>query len=81
MPRLTAKTEGSCFTADIEKALARLGAYEDLHEALEQEQASITAQLAELRAAGKQKTVKYRELFGKKLQNMYVLSLLQSCCQ
>lgn len=78
MTRLTTGTKGSYTAADPKEAIERLAAYENLHEAVLREQESIAVQMAALRAAGKEKTVKYRELFTKKLQNVYVLSLFQS---
>ncbi len=78
MTRLTSGSKGSYTVPDPQEAIERLAAYENLHEATEREQESITVQMAVLRAAGKEKTVKYRELFAKKLQNIYALSLFQS---
>jgi len=78
MTRLTSGSKGSYTVTDPKEAIERLAAYENLHEATLREQESISAQMASLRAAGKEKTVKYRELFTKKLQNVYVLNLFQS---
>lgn len=78
MDRLTVKKDGGIAAADTEAALVRLAKYEDLHEALGREQEEIAAQLASLRAAGKEKTARYRELFARKLQNAYVLALFQT---
>ena len=75
MKRLTSGTGGGYTVADPKAAVERLAAYENMHEAVLREQESISSQMASLRAAGKEKTVKYRELFAKKLQNAYVLSL------
>lgn len=76
MKRLTVATESGYSVPDCDEAIARLAAYENLHERIENDQACIPAQLEELRAAGKEKTVTYRELIVRKLQNIYVLDLL-----
>lgn len=78
MDRLTVQNNGVYETEDLRGALERLAAYENLLEALEREQTDIASQMTGLRAAGKEKTVKYREIFAKKLQNAYVLSLFRS---
>lgn len=78
MNRLTTRTGSTHSVSDLQQAIERLAAYEDLHEALEREQISLTTQMEALRAAGKEKTVRYREMFHKKLQNRDLLTLLQS---
>lgn len=77
MDRLTQKTEAGYSVSDPDEAVARLAAYEDLHDRVLNEQANIPAQLETLRAAGKEKTVTFRELATRKLQNLYVLYLLE----
>lgn len=78
MNRLTNKIDGKYSVEDTNRAVERLAVYENIQESLECEQKAITAQMAELRASGKEKTVKYRELFAKKLQNINALSLFQT---
>lgn len=78
MDRLTIKKDGGIAAADTETALWRLAKYEDLHEDLERGQEEIVLQLAQLRAAGKEKTARYRELLARKLQNAYVFALFQA---
>ena len=46
-------------------------------EQLEQEQADIAAQLETLRKAGKEKSVRFRELFARKLTISTMLDLLR----
>ena len=46
-------------------------------EQLEQEQADIAAQLETLRHAGKEKSVRFRELFARKLTISTMLDLLR----
>lgn len=62
---------------DAEAALDRLGAFETLYETLVAEQEAITAELQALRAAGKEKTYKARELMGKRLVNGNTLTLFR----
>jgi hypothetical protein len=71
-------TSGALGDADIVEAFKRLEKYESLYKEIEKEQESIAEQMAKLKSEGKEKTLKYRELFTKKLQNVYVLSLFQS---
>ena len=64
MERITQKTESGYYVPPEQQAqaLARLGRWEDMTERLEQEQADIAAQLERLRGAGKEKSVRFREL-------------------
>lgn len=77
MNRLTQKTEAGYSVLNPNEAIARLVAYEDLHERVLIEQENIPAQLDVLRAAGKEKTITFRELAMRKLQNLYVLHLFE----
>ena len=77
MDRPTIKKDGGITAADMEEALRRLAKYEEAHEALGREQESVAAQLSALRAAGKEKTARYRELFSRKLQNAYALAFFE----
>lgn len=51
--------------------------WEDMTERLEQEQADIAAQLERLRGAGKEKSVRFRELFARKLTVSTMLDTLR----
>ena len=79
MERLKEKNEnGYCVPpAQQARALARLGHWEDMAGQLEQEQADIAAQLETLRQAGKEKSVRFRELFARKLTISTMLDLLR----
>lgn len=46
--------------------------------ALAAEQADATAKMSALRAAGKEKSVRFKEQMGKKLSNSIVISRLQA---
>jgi len=61
---------------DSHKAL-RLSAFEAAYEELSNSMTEIPAELAKLKAAGKEKTVRYKELFGQKLMNNYVIALFE----
>ena len=79
MTRLTTRNgpDGVVTDADASRVLARLAAFEDLYdEVLAQDQA-IPAELVQLRAAGKQKTVRYRELFAQKLLNDQIVAMFR----
>ena len=69
MDRLTEKQkDGYSLPAELQaRALMRLGRWEDMAEQLEKEQTDISAQLESLRRAGKEKSVRFRELFARKL--------------
>jgi len=70
--RLTAKDGDGCYAVaggDIEKALQKLGVFEDAYEDLMNSQEQIPRELAALRAQGKEKTVWYRETMARKLIN------------
>lgn len=60
------------------EAIERLAQYEDLREALLAEQDKIARQMETLRTQGREKSVKFRELFAQKLTNAAFLSLLQA---
>ena len=55
----------------------RLGALERMWAGLEARQAAIPGELQALRAAGKEKTVTFRELMAEKLTNAAILSALE----
>ncbi|HWQ50809.1 MAG TPA: hypothetical protein VN369_03300 [Terriglobales bacterium] len=76
--RLTYPVPGGYEAKDGAAVLARLGAYEDLHEGLLAENERLAGQLSELRAAGLDRTARHRDLLGKKLQIVYALSLFNA---
>jgi len=78
MTRFTAKSDGHTVpAADLPQALRRLAALEDMLEELAARQTGIPAELARLKAAGKEKTVRYRELLGQKLLLNEMAALLE----
>lgn len=76
MERLTQK-DGAAYTSayDTAELLERLGKFEDLWAYVTTDQAALPRQLETLRTAGKKKSYQFRELMGRKLNNVYVLSL------
>ena len=67
MNRLTKQENGSAvLCAPLDEAVQRLCAYENALEELLQSAARCEAQLAPLRAAGKEKTYRYKELLAQK---------------
>ena len=76
MSRLTVFENGRYYVKDVDEAVKKLASYENLREKIEQEQAEIAEKMEALRNQGKQKTVQYRELFGRKLQNSLLLERL-----
>ena len=79
MDRLTEKQkDGYSIPAELQaRALMRLGRWEDMAEQLEKEQTDISAQLESLRRAGKEKSVRFRELFARKLTVSTMLDTLR----
>ena len=63
--------------ADLQDALRRLAAFEDAYEELTASRAAGAAEMDRLKAAGKEKTVRYRELFAQKLMNSQTLALFE----
>ena len=59
-------------------ALARLAVYEDLLEALLAAQDAIPGDLEQLKAVGKEKSVRYKELLGEKLLNNHAVALFRN---
>ena len=60
------------------RAVERLAALENVYEGLLQTQQQIAAELQELRAAGKIKTLRFKELMASKLTNQNTISLFES---
>lgn len=79
MDRLTEKQkDGYSLPAELQaRALMRLDRWEDMAEQLEKEQTDISAQLESLRRAGKEKSVRFRELFARKLTVSTMLDTLR----
>ena len=79
MDRLTEKQkDGYSLPAELQaRALMRLGRWEDMAEQLEKEQTDISAQQESLRRAGKEKSVRFRELFARKLTVSTMLDTLR----
>ena len=79
MDRLTEKQkDGYSLPAELQaRALMRLGRWEDMAEQLEKEQTDISAQLESPRRAGKEKSVRFRELFARKLTVSTMLDTLR----
>ncbi len=69
---ITAAPEG--FTGE---AIDRLAAYEDFHQNALQTYQQLSMELEKLREQGKMKTLRFKELMGKKLMAAHVLTLLK----
>lgn len=59
----------------LDEALDRLARFEDSYDEVVADQARVTVELERLRREGRTKTVRFRELLGRKLTNAYVLVL------
>ena len=79
MERLTRPAGTGYTTTEPEAALARLGRWEYLYEALQQELAHASEEMARLAASGKGKSAAYRQHFGNKLTLTAFLSRLDAC--
>ena len=79
MKRLTIKgSEGVTVPdSEVQNALRRLAAFEDVYNELAENMAAIPVELEKLKAAGKEKTVRYRELFGQKLMNGEIIAMFE----
>jgi len=60
---------------DLSAAMRRLAAFEAVYEELADSITAIPSELGKLKAAGKEKTVRYKELFAQKLMNNYIIAL------
>jgi len=56
---------------------SRLSAFEAVYEELANSISTLPAELEKLKADGKEKTVRYKELFGQKLMNNYTVALFE----
>lgn len=79
MERLTRRTEHGWQVEEgrLEQALERLARFEDVFQSLVEEQEQLAAQMEPLKAAGRQKSARFRELLGKKLVNQQLLIRLE----
>lgn len=77
MQRITHRENDTVTVTDPVEAAEKLAKFEDLCEQLEAQQEQLSAQLAALRAAGKEKTARFRELMGQKLVNASTIGLLK----
>ncbi len=59
------------------EAIDKLAGFETMCCDLQQSLVTISAQLETLRAAGKEKTVKFRELLGQKMTESYMLTIIK----
>ncbi len=58
-------------------AIDRLAAYESLHQDVLQNYRQLSIELEQLRAQGKMKSLRFKELMGKKLMSAHIISLLK----
>lgn len=80
MVRLTQEAGGGHYRladGQEDKAIDKLGRFEDFADALLAQQPVISKELEVLRLAGKKNTSQFRELMTKKLINGQILTLLQ----
>lgn len=80
MERLTRKNAAGAWELDparLPEAAERLARYECFVQELPRELEQISAELEDLRAAGKEKTVIFRELMAKKLTDRSLLLRLE----
>ena len=79
MKRLTIKSD-TCYTvpdSELFEAFQRLAAFEDVYDELVSSMVTIPQELGELKAAGKEKTVRYREMLGQKLLNNQIIAMFE----
>ena len=77
MERLTRRTPSGWEVEDLPAALEELARFEDFRESVAAGQGELSARLAGLRAAGKERSREARELMGKKLTNTEILLRLE----
>jgi len=63
--------------SQVDQVMSRLAAFEAVYDEIADGLTSIPLELGRLRAKGKQKTVRYKELFSQKLMNDYLVSLFE----
>ncbi|MGN1418768.1 MAG: hypothetical protein ACI4W6_05515 [Acutalibacteraceae bacterium] len=76
---LIKKDENGYFCENEKAAIERLGRIEALYQRLQTQQEEISAELSQLRAAGKTKSVRFNQLLTKKLNNVNIIAALESC--
>jgi len=79
MKRLTIRTDTGCSVTDSElsEAFQRLAAFEDIYEELADNAVTIPPELEKLKTAGKEKTVRYKEMLGQKLIDNHIKALFE----
>ena len=79
MNRYTTKNKGGYIVSDeyIQKAIQRLGEFEDAFEDLLRSQVQIPKDLENLRTQGKEKTVRYKETMAQKLINKNIVMFFE----
>ena len=80
MERLTKKTNDGIYSIsdpDMEKAIQKLGLFEDAYEDLIDSQVQIPKDLETMRNQGKEKTVRYRETMAQKLINNHIVMFFE----
>jgi len=79
MDRYTVKNEGGYHVPDksTEKAIQRLGDFDDAFEDLMNSQAKIPMELENMRMQGKEKTVRYKETVAQKLINNNIIMFFE----
>jgi len=79
MKRITIKTEigVTVLETGMNEAIARLAAYEDVYAVLAENAVMIPLEMEKLKAAGKEKSVRYREMLGQKLMETQFRALFQ----
>lgn len=81
MPRLTLNTENGTQLAagvSLHQVEEKLAAFEQFGEDILAEQDKIAEKMDFLRSQGKEKSVKFRELFAQKLTNAAILARLKA---
>ena len=72
------KTKTNDTAPDTETTDAdRLAAFESVYKELDKNIAAIPAELDKLKAEGKEKSARYRELFGQKMMNIQITALFE----
>jgi uncharacterized protein YdeI (YjbR/CyaY-like superfamily) len=80
MHRYTSKNaDGAVIVAesDLQEALNQLAKFEDAYEELVNSQKSILIELEKMKLAGKEKTVRYKEIFAQKLYNLQIAAFFE----
>jgi len=62
---------------ELHKALQRLASFENVYDEIAESMVAIPLELKKLKAAGKEKTVRYREMLGQKLMDNQIKALFE----